>query len=65
MESHISGTDFPFKPWHTYYDWNYKVQPGPQYRNLLSTCSSTGRHLSSANGAGKGLASLLVGRASG
>jgi hypothetical protein len=39
MESHISGTDFPFKPWHTYYDWNYKVRPDPQYRNLLSTAN--------------------------
>lgn len=38
-ESHISGTDFPFRPWHTYYDWNYKVRPDPQYLDLLSTAN--------------------------
>jgi hypothetical protein len=38
-DAHISGTDFPFKPWHRYYDWNYHVLPDPQYRNLLSTAN--------------------------
>jgi hypothetical protein len=38
-EAHISGSDFPFKPWHTYYDWNYIVRPDPQYRNLLSVAN--------------------------
>lgn len=38
-DSHISGTDFPFKPWHTFYDWNYIVKPDPQYRDLLSVAN--------------------------
>jgi hypothetical protein len=38
-DSHISGTDFPFRPWHAYYDWNYKVRPDPQYRDLLSVAN--------------------------
>jgi hypothetical protein len=38
-ESHISGTDFPFRPWHQYYDWNYIVRPDPQYRDLLSVAN--------------------------
>jgi hypothetical protein len=36
VESRISGEDFPLKPWHAYYDWNFDVRPDPQYRNLLS-----------------------------
>ncbi|WP_308874926.1 hypothetical protein [Thiothrix subterranea] len=35
-ESKISGTDFPFKPWHLYYDWNFHVKADPQYTYLLS-----------------------------
>jgi hypothetical protein len=38
-DAHISGTDFPFRPWHRYYDWNYHVLPDPRYRNLLSTAN--------------------------
>ena len=36
LASHISGDDFPFEPWHTYYDWNFIVQVDNQYRYLLS-----------------------------
>jgi hypothetical protein len=34
--SKITHEDFPFKPWHTYYDWNFFVRVDPQYRYLLS-----------------------------
>jgi hypothetical protein len=43
-ESHISGTDFPFRPWHAYYDWNYLVRPDPQYRDLLSVANVNDNH---------------------
>ena len=35
-ESRITSTDFPLKPWHTYYDWNFFVRVDPEYRDLLS-----------------------------
>lgn len=35
LESKITSTDFPLKPWHTYYDWNFFVRPDPHYRHLL------------------------------
>ncbi len=34
--SKITHTDFPLKPWHTYYDWNFFVIPDKQYTYLLS-----------------------------
>lgn len=35
-KSKITHTDFPLEPWHTYYDWNYYVDPDRQYTYLLS-----------------------------
>lgn len=34
--SKVTHTDFPPQPWHTYYDWNYYVDPDRQYTYLLS-----------------------------
>jgi hypothetical protein len=34
--SKISGEDFPFRPWHMYYDWNFIIDVDPQYTHLLS-----------------------------
>lgn len=35
-KSKITHTDFPFKPWHTYYDWNFYVSLDAQYKYLHS-----------------------------
>lgn len=35
-ESKIARQDFPLKPWHTYYDWNFLVGLDKQYTYLLS-----------------------------
>jgi len=35
-KSKITHTDFPFQPWHTYYDWNFHVRVDPQYTYLNS-----------------------------
>ena len=34
--SHITYTDFPFRPWHTFYDWNFHVRVDRQYTYLHS-----------------------------
>ncbi len=34
--SNIARTDFPLRPWHTYYDWNFHIQVDNQYTYLLS-----------------------------
>lgn len=31
VRSKIAANDFPFKPWHTYYDWNFDVRVDTQY----------------------------------
>jgi hypothetical protein len=36
VKSKITHTDFPPKPWHTYYDWNFFVRPDQQYTYLLA-----------------------------
>lgn len=36
LVSKITYEDFPLKPWHTNYDWNFFVHLDPQYRYLLS-----------------------------
>jgi hypothetical protein len=33
-KSQVTHEDFPFKPWHTYYDWNFHVRVDPQYTYL-------------------------------
>ena len=35
-QSRISGTDFPLKPWHHSYDWNYYVKTDKQFFYLNS-----------------------------
>lgn len=35
-KSNIARTDFPLRPWHTYYDWCSHVQVDNQYTYLLS-----------------------------
>jgi len=40
-ESRISGTDFPFKPWHEQYDWNYFVKTDPQFFYLQSPANGS------------------------
>ncbi|MEZ4864883.1 MAG: hypothetical protein R3C14_26455 [Caldilineaceae bacterium] len=35
-QSKATHTDFPFKPWHTYYDWNFYVLVDKQYTYLNS-----------------------------
>jgi hypothetical protein len=42
--SRISGTDFPLRPWHSTYDWNFLVRPDPQHRRLLSTANVQDDH---------------------
>ncbi len=34
--SHVTHTDFPFQPWHAFYDWNFHVRPDKQYTYLNS-----------------------------
>lgn len=34
--SKVTHEDFPVKPWHTYYDWNFFIRVDPQYMDLLS-----------------------------
>jgi hypothetical protein len=34
--SKVTHTDFPFQPWHTYYDWNFYIRVDPQYTYLHS-----------------------------
>ena len=41
--SRISRTDFPLNPWHVYYDWNFIVDPDPQYGYLLSEANLADR----------------------
>jgi hypothetical protein len=36
-QSKISTEDFPLKPWHTYYDWLFYIEPDKQYTYLLNT----------------------------
>lgn len=36
VKSKITHTDFPPRPWHTYYDWNFFVRVDRQYSYLLS-----------------------------
>jgi hypothetical protein len=36
VKSHVTETDFPLRPWHTYYDWNYHVRVDRQYTYLNS-----------------------------
>ena len=36
IKSKITSTDFPLKPWHTYYDWNFIIKPDLQYTYLNS-----------------------------
>jgi hypothetical protein len=35
-KSKVTHKDFPLKPWHTYYDWNFFVRVDKQYTYLLS-----------------------------
>lgn len=35
-KSRVTRTDFPLKPWHTYYDWNYFIRLDKQYTYLHS-----------------------------
>lgn len=41
-DSRITKEDFPLKPWHTYYDWNFYVRADPQYGGLLSVANDPG-----------------------
>ncbi len=34
--SKVTHTDFPLKPWHTYYDWNFLIRVDRQYTYLHS-----------------------------
>lgn len=36
VKSKVTHEDFPFQPWHTYYDWNFHVRVDPQYTYLHS-----------------------------
>ena len=36
VRSHVTATDFPFQPWHTFYDWNFHVRVDTQYTYLNS-----------------------------
>lgn len=36
VKSKITDNDFPFQPWHTYYDWNFYVRADTQYTYLNS-----------------------------
>ena len=36
VRSHVTHTDFPFRPWHVFYDWNFHVSPDRQYTYLNS-----------------------------
>ena len=36
LQSNLAHTDFPFKPWHIGYDWNFHLQVDPQYAYLVS-----------------------------
>lgn len=40
--SHITSNDFPFKPWHTFYDWNFHVRFDKQYTYLTSPANREG-----------------------
>ncbi len=35
-KSKVASSDFPFQPWHSYYDWNFHVRFDPQYKYLYS-----------------------------
>ncbi len=35
-KSKVASNDFPFQPWHTYYDWNFHVRFDKQYKYLYS-----------------------------
>ena len=37
VRSKVTHTDFPLKPWHTYYDWNFDIILDPQYTYLVLT----------------------------
>jgi hypothetical protein len=39
VKSKITHTDFPLRPWHTYYDWNFHVRVDTQYTYLNSPCN--------------------------
>ncbi len=39
-QSRISGTDFPMKPWHNSYDWNYFVKTDKQFFYLNSPANN-------------------------
>jgi hypothetical protein len=39
VESRITKTDFPLRPWHAYYDWNFFVRPDRKYTGLLSVAN--------------------------
>jgi hypothetical protein len=41
-QSRITSEDFPFKPWHTYYDWNFYVRFDKQYKYLSSPANHDG-----------------------
>ena len=36
VKSKITKEDFPLKPWHTFYDWNFFVRVDRQFRYLLN-----------------------------
>ena len=40
--SHITYEDFPFKTYHTYYDWNFHVRYDKQYTYLISPVNHEG-----------------------
>src|SRR5215207_5324096 len=39
--SHISSSDFPFRPWHVFYDWNVHLEVDPEFRYLVGKNSNT------------------------
>lgn len=39
--SHVSASDFPFRPWHVFYDWNLHLEVDPEFRHLVGRNSNT------------------------
>ncbi len=39
LKARVTETDFPLKPWHTFYDWNFFVHVDPQYTYLVHELS--------------------------
>ena len=41
VKSKITKADFPLRPWHTFYDWNFFVRVDRQFRYLLNQLTRT------------------------